>query len=387
MTPQACEKPPHIVFLFSDTGGGHRSAAQAIIEALDVEFPEQYTWEMVDFFRYYAPPPFNTAADAYAPMAQVPDLWEFGFLASNGKYRSSFIQRVLWPYVKGSVAKLIEDHPADLLLSVHPIINTPLLRGLGTNRPKYMTVITDMVSTHTWWYEKSVDVLIVPTYEAYRRGLELGVDPHKMHVVGLPIADKFTHLMSKQEAREALGLPQDLPLALLVSGGDGMGPLEETVKAIVDQKTRIGLVAVAGKNEALKARLESLEYPCPAFIKGFVTNMSDYMAASDVIITKAGPGTISEAFIAGLPIILYSKMPGQEDGNVDYVVNHEAGLWLPDPQDVAATLKRWMDNPAELEKYRQNSVSQARPDSSRIIARTAMGLLGKFPLETIKYYN
>jgi len=72
---------------------------------------------------------------------------------------------------------------------------------------------------------------------------------------------------------------------------------------------------------------------------------------------------------------------------VDYVVNHEAGLWLPDPQDVAATLKRWMDNPAELEKYRQNSVSQARPDSSRIIARTAMGLLGKFPLETIKYYN
>ncbi len=387
MTLPPSERVPHIVFLFSDTGGGHRSAAQAIIEALGVEFPEQYTWEMVDFFRYYAPPPFNTATDTYAPMAQIPDLWELGFVASNGRYRARMIQRVIWPFVKSAVNRLVADHPCDLMLSVHPIINTPLLRGLPKDRPRYMTVITDMVSTHQWWYEKKTDMLIVPTREAYDRGLALGVDPQKMHVVGLPIADKFTHLMSKSEARQALGLPADFPLALLVSGGEGMGPLEETINAIVAQKVPIGLVVIAGKNEALKAKLESQAFAYPAFIKGFVNNMADYMSACDVIITKAGPGTISESFIAGLPIILYLKMPGQEDGNVDYVVNHQAGLWLPDPQDVAETLKRWMADPEELARFRRNSAAQARPDSSRIIARTAMGLLGKYPLDSITYYD
>src|SRR5665648_278591 len=95
MTLPPTNRVPNIVFLFSDTGGGHRSAAQAIIEALDVEFPDQYTWEMVDFFRYYAPAPFNTATDTYAPMAQIPDLWELGFVASNGRYRANMIQRVI----------------------------------------------------------------------------------------------------------------------------------------------------------------------------------------------------------------------------------------------------------------------------------------------------
>lgn len=387
MTSQPTDQVPHIVFLFSDTGGGHRSAAQAIIEALETEFPSQCTWEMVDFFRYYAPPPFNTATDTYAPMAQIPDLWELGFAATNGKYRANLIQKVLWPYVKSAVDRLITDHPCDLMLSVHPIINTPVLRGLPKSRPKYMTVITDMVSTHSWWYEKKIDVLIVPTKEAYQRGIKQGFDPQKMHVVGLPIAEKFTHLMAKADARQALGLPADLPLALMVSGGEGMGPLEETINAIVDQKVPIGLVVITGKNEGLKARLEGRIFPYPVFVKGFVNNMADYMSACDLIITKAGPGTISESFIASLPIILYNKMPGQEDGNVEYVVNHQAGLWLPDPQDVAATLKRWMADPNELEMYKLNSAAQARSDSSRIIARTAMGLLGKYPLDEIKYYD
>lgn len=377
------------MFMFSDTGGGHRSAAQAIIEALEVEFGGQFTWEMVDFFKLYAPPPFNTAPDTYAPMAQIPDIWEFGFLASNQRVTAPLLQQVIWPYVRKHVDRLIDEHPCDLIVSVHPIINTPLLRAYKKRgkRPAYLTVITDMVSTHQWWYAKETDILIVPTEEARLRGLKLGMDPAKMRVVGLPIADKFRHPSARAEAREKLGLPADLPLVLMVSGGEGMGPLEETVEAIKAARVPIGMVIIAGKNEALKARLEAQDYPYPVFVKGFVREMPEYMQACDVIVTKAGPGTISEAFIAGLPIILYSKMPGQEDGNVDYVVEHEAGIWETDPQIVAATLQRWLDNPEEMQRYAAASAAQGRPDSSQIIARTAMGLLGRYPLDQIRYYG
>ncbi len=76
--------------------------------------------------------------------------------------------------------------------------------------------------------------------------------------------------------------------------------------------------------------------------------MPDFMRASDCLITKAGPGTISEAFIAGLPMILYSYMPGQEDGNIDYVVNEGAGVWAPRPELVVSALRRWLNDPKSI---------------------------------------
>ena len=111
-------KKPHILFLYSDTGGGHRSAALAIIEALEAYFPDQVTTEMIDFFEAYAPPPFDKAAEAYSVMAEVPNLWELGYRLSNGKYRSKLVYDVLWPYIRKAAANLVHEHPCDMFVSV-----------------------------------------------------------------------------------------------------------------------------------------------------------------------------------------------------------------------------------------------------------------------------
>ncbi|MEA4811022.1 MAG: glycosyltransferase [Anaerolineaceae bacterium] len=380
-------KKPHILFLFSDTGGGHRAAATAIQEALTVEFPGQVDWEMVDFFKDYAPPPLNKAGPDYSNMAQLPDVWEMFFEASNTRTTAKLAQYLAWPLVKSGVDRLIEEHPCDLIISVHPIINPPILRAFGENRPPYLTVVTDLITTHQYWYNRGSDIIIVPTEEAFERGIKLGVDADKMHIVGLPIKEGYRNPIQKQEARKKLELPTDLPLVLMVSGGDGMGPLEETVAAINDAKVPTGLVIIAGRNQALKQRLESLEYPHPAFIKGFTTDMPTYMQACDIIITKAGPGTISEACIAGLPIILYSKIPGQENGNVDYVLNHKAGVWENDPKKVAGILKDWIENPGQMKAFAEASRSLGRPDASHLIAQTAMALLGLYDMNKICYYD
>jgi len=380
-------KIPHILFLFSDTGGGHRAAAVAIQEALQAEFPGRVHWEMVDFFKDYAPAPLNKAGMDYSNLAQFPDFWELIFEASNTRATARLWQSLAWPLVKSGLDRLIEEHPSDLIISVHPIINTPMLRALGENRPPYLTVITDMISTHEYWYNKASDIIIVPTDEAFERGVKLGIDPRKMHIVGLPIKEGYRNPVSKEEARKRLGLPQDVPLVLMVSGGEGMGPLEETVAAIDAAKVPTGLVIITGNNAALKERLEARQYNYPACVVGFTTDMPTYMQACDVIVTKAGPGTISEAFVAGLPIILYSKIPGQENGNVDYVVQRHAGVWESNPQKMAALLADWIGDPEKMRKFREASKSLGRPDSSRIIARTAMGMLGLYDLESINYYE
>ncbi|HSN93577.1 MAG TPA: glycosyltransferase [Anaerolineaceae bacterium] len=380
-------KVPHILFLFSDTGGGHRAAAVAIQEALQTEFPGQVDWEMVDFFKDYAPPPLNRAGPDYSTMAQFPDFWELIFEASNLPTTARLVQSLAWPLVKNRVDRLIEDHPCDLIISVHPIINTPILRGFGDNHPPYLTVVTDLISTHEYWYNNASDIIIVPTEEAYDRGVKLGIDPDKMHIVGLPIKEGYRNPVSKEEARKRLGLPMDIPLVLMVSGGAGMGPLEETIDAINEAKVPTGLVIITGNNTALKVRLEAREYNFPAVIIGFTTDMPTYMQACDVIVTKAGPGTISEACVAGLPIILYSKIPGQENGNVDYVVGRQAGVWEDNPQNLAVLLAEWISNPGERQRFADASKNLGRPDSSHIIAETAMGMLGLFDLESITYYE
>jgi 1,2-diacylglycerol 3-beta-galactosyltransferase len=362
-------KKPHIVFLFSDTGGGHRSAAQAIIEALEIYYPDQVTTKMVDFFIEYAPPPLDLAPATYAQMGHVPELWKFGYKMSNGKRRSEMIQEVLWPYIKKSTERLLKEHPCDLFVSVHPLVNTPILRALDDDRIPYITVITDMVTTHAFWYNMRANMILTPTEEALARGLQIGIAPERIKVVGQPISDAFRRpTASKTELRLKLGWPKDLPVVLMIGGGEGMGPLEATVRAVDSANLDLMMVVVAGRNKPLKDRLEEADFQTPHEILGFVENMPDLMNAADIIITKAGPGTISEAFVAGLPIILYSRMPGQEDGNIDYVVDKGAGVWAPEPKDAALTLKKWIDDPILRDKIASISKGLARPDASKNIA-------------------
>lgn len=370
-------KKPHIVFLFSDTGGGHRSAAEAIIEAINLEYPDSVTTEMVDFFKAYAPPPFDLAPATYPGMATMPEMWGLGYKISNGHRQARALVDMFWPYIRGAAYKIIEEHPCDLYLSVHPVINAPMLRALGPEDPPYLTVVTDLVSTHAFWYQNLADLIMVPTEEAMQRGLQCGLQPEQFEIVGLPVADRFCHpTKNRNEIRTRMGWPMDKPVVCLIGGGEGMGPLEKTAHEIDEAGLGIALVIIAGRNRKLKARLEAHDWSIPAFIYGFVRDMPDFMQASDMMVTKAGPGTISESFIAGLPLILYSKMPGQEDGNVTYVENEGAGVWAPQPEIVVETIHNWLEHPEECQKVAEASRRLARPEASRKIARNIGRYIG-----------
>lgn len=370
-------KPPHVLFLFSETGGGHRSATEAIIEAIDLDFPNCISTEMVDFFKGYAPPPFNLAPDLYPPMAMVPDVWEFGYRLSDGPQRTRIFYNLMWPYIRRAIYKLLNDHPCDLLVTVHPVPVFPVSRALKPGFPPFITVVTDMVSTHTWWFNQRSDLIFVPTEIARQRGLVYGLKPDQIRVVGLPVAQRFClPSESSQSFRAQMGWPQDLPVILLIGGGDGMGPLAKVARAISDAHLNAALVVVTGRNHKLKAQLEAEEWSMPTFIYGFVREMPDFMRSADILLTKAGPGTISEAFIAGLPMILYSHMPGQEDGNVSYVVTEGAGVWAPEPTRIIEVLRNWLDHPDERENVAVNCRRLAKPDASHLVARAIADQLG-----------
>ena len=235
----------------------------------------------------------------------------------------------------------IHERDRDLVVATHPLILDPLLRGYGRReRPPLVTVVTDLVTTHAFWYHPEADLCLVPTEEARRRALRNGVAAEKVLVTGLPVATGFRGPRSERTAlRAELGWPPDLPVALLVGGGEGMGPLGEIAAAVDAARLGIGLAVVVGRNEKLRARLDTHRWAGPTRIYGFVRNMPALMAAADVLLTKAGPGTVTEALNAGLPMILYGRLPGQEDGNVKLVTDAGAGVWAPSMRAIVSSLK------------------------------------------------
>jgi 1,2-diacylglycerol 3-beta-galactosyltransferase len=359
----------HILFIFSDTGGGHRSAAEAIIEALNMKYPGEIETDMVDIFKDYTPRPFRYMPEIYPQVVRVPQAWELTYHLSDGRRRSRFLATSSWPYLRKSIRAMVTQHPSDMIVSVHPLAIAPTLRALGDDRPPFITVVTDLVTGHALWFNVKTDLCIVPTEAARQRALHFGLVDNQIQVVGLPVAHRFCQpIGDKLELRQDLGWPTEFPIVILVGGGEGMGPLENVAESIANSNLPITLVVITGRNEKLFTRLKSKDWAMPTNIYGFVRQMPEFMRAADILITKAGPGTISEALNAHLPMILYSRLPGQEEGNVSYIVSQGAGVWAPKIDDLIQTLRDWIENPRLRIKASVACSIIARPQAANQIA-------------------
>ncbi len=337
-----------ITFLMSDTGGGHRAAAEAIVAALKRRYPGAFRYELVDVWKYYTPFPFNYSPETYGPTIRWgSQAWGWGYKLTNKPQASEAVMEPMYyALFRDGMKRLIQRYgKTDVMVCVHSVFVRPMMRAFGEqgHRPPFVTVVTDLVSTHMWWYDANVDRCLVPTYAAYQRGLVAGLSPRQMRITGLPVNPKFAAgLMDKAKARAVLGWEPDLPAVLVVGGGQGMGPLYKIARAINAHQPQGQLAVIAGRNEKLKEQLDAAGWNQPTHIYPYVTNMPTMMAAADILVTKAGPGTISEATIAGVPLILSGAIPGQEEGNVTHVIRNDAGAWAPNPDEVAGTVVAWL---------------------------------------------
>ncbi|MGB5047591.1 MAG: glycosyltransferase, partial [Caldilineaceae bacterium] len=169
---------------------------------------------------------------------------------------------------------------------------------------------------------------------------------------------------------------------LLVGGGEGMGPVGAIARAVAARLAADGreaqLVVVCGRNESLRRELAAVAWPLPVRVEGFVRNMPEWMAASDCVVTKAGPGTIAEALISGLPILLTGFIPGQEEGNVPFVVDNGVGAYSEKPEEIARLLSRWFGpERAHLEEMGHKARSMGRPQATFEIVDEIVALLDK----------
>lgn len=410
-----------ILFLIADTGAGHRSAANAIRNAIKlISQQEQAEWlarhsaetlasvsalsadaamdlqpptyriEIVDVFEEYSRFPLREAVKLYGPTIRYnPRLYGEVFHRSNREKTVVTLDSVATPLIFNGLLRLLTTVQPDIVVSIHPLLNSitvRVLRELGLKIP-FITVVTDLVSVHCSWFTPHVDACIVPTEQAKRLSLQRGLDVKRVHMLGMPIDPAFAASIDNKEVlQQKLGLKPDLPVVLLVGGGDGAGGLLAAVRAISQARLPVQLLVITGRNKRLYASLQRMraKLHVPAQIFGFVQNMPEMMHASDVIVTKAGPGTISEALACHLPIALSGYVPGQEEGNIEYVVDSGVGMLALNARTLVDSLRHLLKPGSPvLAHCLENAQRISRPSASFDIARCLLSFLPAPGVESI----
>lgn len=373
-----------ILILMSDTGGGHRASAQALKAGFDELYPNRFAIEIVDFITDYMPWPFNQMPKAYPFLSNdAPWLWKLLYGGPNHRL-SNTLARIGSRLLVRSAHRVIDAHQPDLIISVHPLMQLVCMLAMA-QRPQripFVTVVTDLTTAHPLWFHREVDAVYVASENTRQMALKAGVDPARIHLLGLPIRPAFARPpRPKADLRAELGMALELPAVLLMGGGEGVGPVEEIAAACDASLSATGrplgqIVVICGRNKALQERLTTRAWRAPARVNGFVDNMPDWMHACDCIVTKAGPGTIAEALICGLPIILSGFIPGQEEGNVPFVVENGVGVYEKSPAAIAAIVARWFGPEREhLREMAARARALGHPHATFDIVRSIVQLM------------
>lgn len=411
-----------ILFLISDTGGGHRASAQALEAALQELYPGEFEFATLDIWTLHSRWPYNKCVPGYRFLAKRPMAWRLIWFYSV--FLPTRTLQTLAVKGAGIVPRFraaLELASPDLVVSMHPLTQDLPLDALdqlggGRRTVPFVTVVTDLGSAHPHWFDRRVDACFVPSEALVRQARRRGLSEGQIRLRGLPIRPTFWQSpKGKPETRRALGLKTDMDTVLVVGGGDGVGDLGPIVSQLADCAARrrpspTQIVVVCGRNRALCRALQARTWPAGVrvVVHGFVSQMSDFMAAADVLVTKAGPGTIAEASARGLPVMLSSFLPGQEAGNVPYVISggfgsyrrrvrsraRRCGQRAPAPRRIAIAVRAgpraapfparaplrlqpgsiasavvdWLDSPQQLAAMSQNALAASRPLATYEIA-------------------
>ena len=372
---------PRVSILTASAGGGHLAAAASLAEALAGEAHVSILRLLDD----HAPFPISHVSASYGPLVNYsPRLYHIVYRLAASRTRLILTERAIYPLLRRRAAAVVRDQEADLWISVHHLqVDAVLwmLREQGSAAP-FVTVVTDPVTAPVAWFSPNVDLCVAATEAARDVALSCKVPGNRVRVIGLPIRQAFADLRGRPKTgmRARLDLAPDRPLILMSGGGAGVGRLLPIARAIA-QALRLHpaqpqVAIIAGRNGVLERRLRAETWPIPVTVLGYVNNMAEWLAASDLFITKAGPGALAEAACLGTPALITGYIPGQEAGNVTWTVDHGAGAFEPDTGRIADLVAEWLQpgNP-ELSRMSAAASELARPDAARQIADAALGLL------------
>ncbi len=360
-------------------GGGHLQAAAALHEAWLQLRPKDEV-ERLDLLTLFSPLHRKIYSHGYVKLiAHAPELWGMVFNKMDNQKLVAKLAR--WKGAFGSnssrkFARLVKKFAPDAVLCTH-YLPVELLGGLrekwpGTP-PLTVSIVTDF-EAHALWMDPNVDLYCVAAEETKARLVARGAAADKVLATGIPISAKFSERIDKAAARKRYGLRDDLPILLVLSGGFGMGPVAEILSAMDQIETPFQSLVVAGRNGQLRRDLAAQDRRHPTHVLGFVNNMNELMAVSELLVTKPGGLTTSEALAMGKPLFILNPIPGQEAANSDFLLERGAAAKVNRVDDLPFRLGQLLGS-KKLSQMADAAKALGRPAAASDICRAVSNLI------------
>lgn len=354
-------KKIHVVF--HDGGGGHRNAADAL---QTIVAQQQRPWE-IELVQFQD---LTDRLDVLRKLTGIRIQQQYNILLQNGwTLGSRYLLRILQLTIRifhRPMVRLLEkfwrEHPADMLISVIPHFNREICQSWESVYPgrPFVTLITDLADfpPRFWIEPQKEQYVIAGTERAAEQARAFGHDDaHIFRASGMILRPDFyvEEALDPIKLRKDMGLQPDLPTAIVLFGGHGSKVMYDIAEKLDAAGLPIQLILICGKNEELARKLRARQWKMPVNIIGFTKEVHRLMRAADFLIGKPGPGSIAEAMVRKLPVLIECNawtLP-QERYNAEWVTEKRVGIVLKSFRDVAEGVRQISD-PAKLAEFRAN---------------------------------
>jgi 1,2-diacylglycerol 3-beta-galactosyltransferase len=346
-----------ILILTADYGYGHRSAANAIAEALHETYGQECKVDIVNpLDDPRAPSFFRENQHDYDKMVrEMPELYKLGYQASESRLVGDLIKSTFTLALFNVLRKIIRRKQPDVIVCTYLFYQGILSAVFAVEKRHIplLTIVTDLETVQSLWFHPVADLCLVPTQTVYDLAIQAGLPPQKVKITGIPVRPELMKGDQDQAAlRQSLSWRLDL-FTVLAVGSKRVEHLYDALRVLNHSGLPLQLVVVAGGDDELYRHFQETEWHVETHCYNFVSEMGTFMRAADCILSKAGGLIVSEGLACGLPLILIDVIPGQETGNANHVVSGNAGVLARDPIEVLETVCHWLEMDRSL--YRQQA--------------------------------
>ncbi len=368
-----------ILILTADYGYGHRSAANAIAQALQEMHGEDCQVDIVNPMNDpHAPPVLRDGANGYDKMVRAaPDLYKLGYQVGDTQVVSGIVKNSLTLMLFNAIREIIHQKQPDVIICTYSSYQASLaaIFDLEKIHIPVITVVTDLATVNRLWFHPVADVCVVPTQAVYDLAIKAGLPTEKVKIVGIPVRPDLMKENQDQAAiRRNLGWREDL-FTVLAIGSKRVEHLHDALYILNHSGFPLQLVIAAGGDEEFYQRCQETQWHVETHVYNFVDEMGTFMRGADCVLGKAGGLTVSEALACGLPMILVDVIPGQEIGNAEHVVSGNAGVLTSNPTEVLEAMSHWMQKGrVHYQQQAQNARRLGRPRAAYDITELSRAL-------------
>ncbi|MCY0894945.1 MAG: glycosyltransferase [Alicyclobacillaceae bacterium] len=362
-----------LLILSASYGDGHQQAARAVEAAVNASSPETDV-QILDYLRVVHPTIDWMAKHFYIQSVKyAPLLYDWFYRGTSQIPPTSLIQRQLNSLGMEDLAETLATYRPDAVLATFPTPAGVLsaLKQQGRTTVPLTTLVTDH-AVHSQWIHAGTDLYFVPSHYVREGLIARGTPPGAIEVTGIPVRPSFQVMPNRPQLLAKYGLDEHVPTLLVMGGAYGvLGDIGILCEEIARCSERLQLLVVTGRNDRLLQQVSMIETEPHIHMQvfGFVREIHELMAVSDLMLTKAGGLTVSEAVALQLPMLLYRPIPGQEIQNSAYLVKSGVARWAKSRDEVVEQVRQLLFNsPETLEIMRKKALSIRRLDAAAVIA-------------------